>query len=41
MGSKDNCNGLANRLLHGWIKARLAVYCDISGIWEQDTLDLV
>jgi hypothetical protein len=26
MGSKDNCNGLANRLLRGRFKARLAMY---------------
>jgi hypothetical protein len=26
MGSKDNCNGLANRLLRGQFKARLAMY---------------
>jgi hypothetical protein len=26
MGSKDNRNGLANRLLRGWFKARLAMY---------------
>jgi hypothetical protein len=26
MGSKDNCNGLANWLLRGRFKARLAMY---------------
>jgi hypothetical protein len=28
MGSEDNCNGLANRLLRGRFKARLAMYLD-------------
>jgi hypothetical protein len=26
MGSKDNCNGLANQLLRGRFKVRLAMY---------------
>jgi hypothetical protein len=28
MGSEDNYNGLANRLLRGRFKARLAMYLD-------------